>query len=219
MLLHRSPILSVLFSLLLAAVLYPSEADATALTYTVAAQENICFYVWADTPQKKVGFYFAVQSGGAFDIDFSVRDPRNQVILDGERERQGDYVFTANFAGEYSFCFSNDMSTIAEKLVDFEITLENEVRPNFQNQGSGAEPPKSLSAMEESLFRLSGSLTNVARTQKRFRTRDNRNSSTMTSTESRIFWFSILESALIVVMAGIQVFVVRNFFNVKKGGV
>jgi emp24/gp25L/p24 family/GOLD len=48
-------------------------------------------------------------------------------VLDGERERQGDFVFTAQTAGEYSFCFSNDMSTFAEKLVDFEIT----VRPLF----------------------------------------------------------------------------------------
>ena len=44
-----------------------------------------------------------------------------------EKERQGDYVFTANEVGEYSFCFSNDMSTFAEKVVDFEISVENNV--------------------------------------------------------------------------------------------
>ena len=32
-------------------------------------------------------------------------------------------MFTAQHAGEYSFCFSNDMSTFAEKIVDFEITV------------------------------------------------------------------------------------------------
>ncbi|KAF7732569.1 hypothetical protein EC973_003316 [Apophysomyces ossiformis] len=217
--LHRTPLVSVVLSLLFVIAFHSSQADATALTYTVAAQEDVCFYIWADVPEKKVGFYFAVQSGGAFDIDFSVRDPRDQIILDGQRERQGDYVFNANHVGEYTFCFSNDMSTIAEKLVDFEITLEHEVRPNFQNGGSTVEPPKSLNAMEESLFKLSGFLNELSRAQKYLRTRDNRNSSTMTSTESRIFWFSILESAVIVIMAGLQVFIVKNFFNVKKGGV
>jgi emp24/gp25L/p24 family/GOLD len=64
-----------------------------------------------------------VQAGGSFDIDYTVKDQNEKIILDGERERQGDFVFTAQSAGEYSFCFSNDMSTFAEKLVDFEITV------------------------------------------------------------------------------------------------
>lgn len=64
-----------------------------------------------------------VQSGGAFDIDYQVVGPGDKVILEGEKERQGDFVFTANTAGDYSFCFSNKMSNTAEKSVDFEITV------------------------------------------------------------------------------------------------
>ena len=64
-----------------------------------------------------------MQSGGSFDIDFEVKDPRDVVILDGKRERQGDYILTANHVGEYSFCFINDMSTLTEKLVDFDIMV------------------------------------------------------------------------------------------------
>ena len=64
-----------------------------------------------------------MQSGGSFDIDFEVKDPRDIVILDGKRERQGDYILTANHLGEYSFCFVNDMSTLTEKLVDFDIMV------------------------------------------------------------------------------------------------
>jgi hypothetical protein len=64
-----------------------------------------------------------VQAGGSFDIDYEVKDPQQRVIMDGSKERQGDFVFTAQHSGEYSFCFSNDMSTFAEKIVDFEITV------------------------------------------------------------------------------------------------
>jgi hypothetical protein len=32
-------------------------------------------------------------------------------------------VFTANDVGEYRFCFNNEMSTFAEKMVDFEIAV------------------------------------------------------------------------------------------------
>jgi hypothetical protein len=73
--------------------------------------------------------------------------------------------------------------------------------------------------MEESLFRISGSITNIARTQKYFRTRENRNSATVFSTESRIFWFASLESLAIISMACLQVFVIKSFFSTKRGGV
>ena len=43
--------------------------------------------------------------------------------MGGAKERQGDFVFTAGESGEYSFCFDNEMSTFAEKFVDFEITV------------------------------------------------------------------------------------------------
>lgn len=45
---------------------------------------------------EKVGFYFSVQSGGSFDIDYVVQDPNEKVLLEGQGERQGDYIFTAN---------------------------------------------------------------------------------------------------------------------------
>lgn len=66
---------------------------------------------------------YQVQSGGSFDVDYTVTGPGGKVILDGEKDRQGDFVFTAKEQGEYEFCFNNEMSTFAEKYVDFEITV------------------------------------------------------------------------------------------------
>ncbi|KAI8988676.1 emp24/gp25L/p24 family/GOLD-domain-containing protein [Pilobolus umbonatus] len=209
----------LLLQIVISIIYSTHRADATALTYNVAASEKACFYTSIDKPGKKIGFYFAVQQGGSFDIDYDITGPDGVSILNGEHERQGDYVFTANSVGEYSFCFSNDMSTFVDKLIDFEITVENEVRPNFQKDASGREQPAKLTEMEESLFRLSGSLTHIARTQKYFRTRENRNAATVASTEDRILWFSFLESVAIVVMACLQVIVIKNFFKTKKGGV
>jgi hypothetical protein len=64
-----------------------------------------------------------VQSGGSFDVDYDVVGPNERVIMKGEKERQGDFVFTASDMGEYRFCFNNEMSTFAEKIVDFEIAV------------------------------------------------------------------------------------------------
>jgi len=64
-----------------------------------------------------------VQAGGSFDVDYEVVGPGDKIILDGQKERQGDFVFTAGETGEYRFCFNNQMSTFAEKFVDFEIAV------------------------------------------------------------------------------------------------
>jgi emp24/gp25L/p24 family/GOLD len=68
-----------------------------------------------------------VQSGGSFDVDYIVTGPGGKVILDGEKERQGDFVFTANAVGDYEFCFNNEFSTFAEKFVDFEISVSQAI--------------------------------------------------------------------------------------------
>lgn len=64
-----------------------------------------------------------VQAGGSFDVDYEVVGPQDKIIMDGQKERQGDFVFTATETGEYRFCFNNQMSTFAEKFVDFEIAV------------------------------------------------------------------------------------------------
>ena len=107
-----------------------------------------------------------VQSGGSFDIDFDVRDPNQKLILDGERERQGDYVFTANTVGEYAFCFENDMSTLTDKLVDFDIMVESE--PRREAPAKPGQIAEHTSSLEESVYRLNGMLMNIKRMQKQY---------------------------------------------------
>ncbi|EFE34464.1 uncharacterized protein ARB_06864 [Trichophyton benhamiae CBS 112371] len=194
-----------------------SSVYGTALTYKLDAAEKACFYSWIDKPPAKVAFYFAVQSGGSFDIDFSVYGPGEKLVMDGTKERQGDFVFTAQSVGEYRFCFNNEMSTFAEKTVDFEIAVENEERTQLPSKPGTS--PEQTSAVEETILRLGGHLSTISRNQKYFRTRENRNFSTVRSTEKRIFNFSIIESLMMISMAGLQVFIVRFFFQGARKGI
>lgn len=176
-----------------------------------------------------------VQSGGAFDIDYQVaHGPQDRVILQGEKERQGDFVFTAQETGEYRFCFNNEISTFTDKIVDFEIavrstlafvfTLGTNVWKKVENESRAELPTKAGSSdeqhskLEESINKVSGHLSTISRNQKYFRTRENRNFSTVRSTERRIFNFSIIESGMMIAMAGLQVFIVRFFFQGARKG-
>ena len=177
--------------------------------------------------------------------------PGGKIVLDGTKERQGDFVFTAQSIGEYQFCFNNEMSTFAEKMVDFEIAVryppscsicmpralrpfhtfvhytnepskltdkqvENEQRAQLPSR-QGASPEQTTN-LEESIYKLSAQLSTISRNQKYFRTRENRNFSTVRSTERRIFNFSVIESLMMISMAALQVFVVRFFFQGARKG-
>lgn len=61
-------------------------------------------------------------------------------------------------------------------------------------------------------------MSTVSRMQKYFRTRENRNFSTVRSTEARIFNFSMVEVMMMVGMAALQVLVVRFFFQGARKG-
>lgn len=107
---------------------------------------------------------YKVQSGGSFDIDFEIKDPNSKILLNGARERQGDYVLTGNTKGEYSFCFVNDMSTLTDKLIDFDVSIESE--PRREAPAKASQIKDQTSALEESIFRLNGMLMNIKRMQK-----------------------------------------------------
>lgn len=105
---------------------------------------------------------------------------------------------------------------VTKPEVDNKPQVENEARAELPSkQGTS---PEHLSSLEESLFKLSGQLSTISRNQKYFRTRENRNFSTVRSTESRIFNFSVIESLMMVTMSCLQVFIVRFFFQGARKG-
>lgn len=142
-----------------------------------------------------------------------------------------------NARAEFPAHFSNDMSSFSEKLVDFDIMVESE--PRNIAPAKPTSMTEQSSSLEESIYKLSGSLSSIQRTQKckfhpvlsfvhpaleegsadvgvfviDFRTRDHRNKSTVTSTSSRILYFSLVESAMMIGMSSFQVYIVRRFFS------
>ena len=195
----------------LVALVAAHSAAATALTQILQANSRSCFYADVDGVGEKIGFYFAIQSGGNFEIDWVVMDPFDKEVIEGDNERQGDYIFTAKHIGEYSFCFINEASA-TDKLIDFDIMVESEPRrPLSVQQQKGLK--EHTSNLEESVYKLSGLLSSITRTQKYFHTRHHRNYSTVLSTQSRIFWFTMLESVVIVGMSLAQIWILKTFFS------
>lgn len=66
---------------------------------------------------------FEIAEGGFLDIDVKIVGPEGKVIHQGERETSGKYTFAAHTSGVYTYCFSNQMSTMTPKVVMFNMEI------------------------------------------------------------------------------------------------
>ena len=204
-----------MLGLLLLGVLgfFSTNVEAIPMTIKLAANERRCYFTEVIDVPSQIGFYFAVQSGGAFDVDVSITGPDGVLKYDEAKEKQGEFSFSVTSRGEYEFCFSNDMSTFAIKEVEFEIVVDSKDE-NFN--GIRAELPvqdnNDADQAEQTIVSIESRASNLLKTLKYYKTRNNRNQSTVKSTENRIFWFSCFELILMVGMACFHVAVVQFFF-------
>lgn len=189
---------------------------ASALTFNLPAKEAACFYIFTEKPNVQVSYYFAVQQGGSFDVDYTIKNPSGDIVASDTKQRQGDLLFKARGIGEYEFCFSNEMSTFAEKVIDFEIKYEGDASNAFRAvmpEQPNTKPIAHVESMRKTVENIDVQLDELKRALQYYRTRNNRNQATVQSTESRIYYFSILEVLLMVGMAFLQITIVQFFFK------
>jgi hypothetical protein len=113
--------------------------------------------------------------------------------------------------------YASTASNVLRRCLTFWTQVEDESKSALLPQKAGSSPEQH-SALEDLIFKVSGQLSTVSRMQKYFRTRENRNFSTVKSTEQRIFNFSLIEVLMMCGMAGLQVVVVRFFFTGSRKG-
>ncbi|KAK6204366.1 emp24/gp25L/p24 family/GOLD-domain-containing protein [Scheffersomyces amazonensis] len=207
----------MLFQVVLSFLALSQLIAGSAFTFILGAQERSCYYIFTEKPDTQISYYFAVQSGGSFDVDYAIKNPSGEVVISDDKQRQGDFIFTAKDVGEYEFCFSNGMSTFAEKVVDFEIKFENEAdgkdfKASMPEQPN-TKPIAHVESMQSTVEKIDQKLDGLSRTLHYYKTRNSRNQQTVKSTETRIYYFSIFEVLLMVGMAFLQITIVQFFFK------
>lgn len=60
---------------------------------------------------------YQVAGGGHLDIDFSLTGPGGRIMNEQRKKDTGTHSFTAESDGRYTYCFSNEMSTVSGKTV------------------------------------------------------------------------------------------------------
>ncbi|XP_012936623.1 transmembrane emp24 domain-containing protein 5 [Aplysia californica] len=111
----------LLFSFTLWSVCFCSDFD---LTVDIAPGKQECF--WHPFPQSvDVEVDYQVIDGGDMDIDMLVAGPDNRIYQSDLRKTENVVRFKTTSAGDYKICFDNTFSRISNKIVYFEVFIED----------------------------------------------------------------------------------------------
>ncbi|KIY45887.1 supernatant protein factor, C-terminal domain-containing protein [Fistulina hepatica ATCC 64428] len=171
----------------------------------VAAGRKECFFEDLHVHDKMTVTY-QVGGGGNLDIDFWLADPDNIVLGKQLKETTGTISVTAEKDGRHEYCFSNQMSAVADKTISFNVH-----GVIYIDEDSDIVAP-----IEREIRALSNGLTAVKDEQEYIAVRERTHRNTAESTNSRVKWWSILQAIVLFAVVGWQVYYLQSFFEVKR---
>ncbi|XP_014261849.1 transmembrane emp24 domain-containing protein 2 [Cimex lectularius] len=175
---------------------------------TVDAHNEECFFEKVEQGTK-MGLMFETSEGGFLDIDVKIIGPDGASIYQGERESSGKYTFSAHKSGVYTYCFSNEMSTISPKVVMFSM----EVGEAPTNESTDDVHSNKIEVM---IKELSHALSGVKHEQEYMALRDKIHHGINEATNSKVAVWSIFEAVILIAMTIGQVYYLKRFFEVRR---
>lgn len=197
--------------LLLALISYISYGQCYFITVDAHAEE--CFFDKVESGTK-MGLMFEIAEGGFLDIDVKIVGPDGKVIYQGERETSGKYTFAAHMAGVYTYCFSNQMSTMTPKVVMFNMDIGEAPKDQAGVDAQGQQDDHYK--LQDMIKELSTTLTGVKHEQEYMQVRDRIHRNINESTNSRVVMWSFFEALVLLAMSLGQVYYLKRFFEVRR---
>ena len=108
-----------------------------------------------------LGLTFEIAEGGFLDIDVKIIGPDGKIVYEGEQESSGKFTFAAHVSGMYTYCFSNQKSTMTPKVVMFNMEIGEPPKP----PGAEKEDDGHHGKLDEMIKELSNSLWGVKNEQ------------------------------------------------------
>merc|ERR1719309_90827 len=155
---------------------------------------------------------YQVVTGGQYDVDVTLKDPSGNVIYDEKKKQYDSHTFTAKTSGSYEVCYTNEFSSYSHKTIYFDWAVGDE-KPLLPNM---ADKTIALTMMETSAVQVHDSLNVIIDYQTNHRLREARARSIAESLFERVTHWSLGQTALIMAMGIMQVYVLRNFFAEKR---
>jgi len=143
---------------------------------------------------------------GNNDVDFWITAPSGLNIVKHERLSNGDFSFDAGEDGTFRYCFSNDFEHHSAKDISFNV--HGIVYVPIEH---GDSDP-----LEKEVRTLGELLQQVKDEQEYIKVREQVHRNTAESTNSRVKWWSIFQTGVLIGVCVFQVAYLKRFFEVKR---
>jgi len=193
-----------------------SIASVRCYFITVDAHAEECFFDKVEFGTK-MGLTFEIAEGGFLDIDVKIVGPDGRIIYQGEQESSGKYTFAAHTSGVYTYCFSNQKSTMTPKVVKFNMDIDENRKQNEDNTGAeGQDADANHGKLDDMIKDLSTSLWGVKNEQEYMQVRDRNHRAINESTNFRVVVWAFFEAMVLVCVTVGQIFYLKRFFEVRR---
>ncbi|KAK9763367.1 p24 complex component [Basidiobolus ranarum] len=186
-------------------------ATVTGFSIYVQPKSAECFFEELKKDDK-ITISFEVGGAGHFAVDFQLTDPQGRVLQNLKDRPSGQVNIEVATPGKHVYCFQNEDSNMVENIVLWNIHGLEREQPLPEKENNDGE----LTLIEVEVAKLTEGV-NYIRDQQEYvvlREVDHRN--TAESTNSRVKWWYVFQSGVLVAMCAFQIYYVKNFFESKQ---
>ncbi|KAK2568151.1 Transmembrane emp24 domain-containing protein 1 [Acropora cervicornis] len=213
----RSPLKCVFLAFVQWLILMPDPTGAMANGFTTVVDPGKvnCFYDELEPNRSLEIEYQVIEGGGDLDITFKIISPRGVMLVKDEKRTDEVHTVTTPHGGVYSFCFDNSFSTVAEKMVYVDLDLAAADEDSWFRTLDGSDitgKELQMDSIRNILDGIKESLEKAQQHQNYLSKKNFKNHFLVSRSSSRVFWWSLIQSIVLIGVAVCQVLIVKNFF-------
>ncbi|KAI2801805.1 hypothetical protein RDWZM_000728 [Blomia tropicalis] len=210
--------------LLISTIFLASIHIGYGLYFHIGETERKCFIEEVPDETLVVGNYkcqlFDPNTGGfmpsspGIGMHVEIRDPEDKVILSKAYSSEGRFSFTSHTPGEHVVClYSNSTRWFAGGQLRVHLDIQvGEHAIDYQNVAQ----KEKLSELQLRIRQLMDQVEQISKEQNYQRYREERFRSTSESTYSRVLWWSLSQTVILITMGIWQMRHLKSFFEAKK---
>ncbi|KAE9034149.1 hypothetical protein PR003_g8967 [Phytophthora rubi] len=202
-----------LLLLVLALVGCTAPLAANAMQVTVPSGAVECFAVEAETFKHGISLNYEVLRGVAEELETELTDGKEQVVY-ARKGPSGRYVSPIGEGGVHAVCFKNERAPVGDVVIGFSFHADDPSHEVLSN--ADATKIKHVQELEDLVYELSVNLDTVKDTQAYMKAITNHYNDLITSTHSRVMWWTLVEMVVLAVVSVAQISFLRRTLEVRR---
>lgn len=196
-----------------------SQSMDSDFTFTLPPGRRECFYQTMKR-DASLEIEYQVLDGAGLDVDFTISSPSGQVLFSDYRKSDGVHTIETE-DGDYMFCFDNTFSSVSEKLIFFELILDNmdtgEDPDDWKEYVQGTDMlDMKLEDIMDAINNVKARLGKSVQIQTVLRAFEARDRNLQESNFDRVNFWSVVNLVIMVLVSAVQVYLVRSLFDDKR---